>query len=213
MPIERLNDQATRLPHATAPLANNQDHLEGLTDPNGRKAGPSITAHFETNMASRPVMIRRGEGQPLEALAIDGTSKKFVEVGKGSIIAGPGATTEQAMAAIEGAKSVKGKKGVVATAPVAVAVAAPSKPKTKVTIGGAGMGKMTVFCNDVVVNEHVIVLSFSTNGDVAIVEPPVTDSGSPVLIGVNDKTYKCIYGEWSFTLDNKFFIVLVIVSE
>lgn len=111
----------------------------------------------------------------------------------------------------------------VHTAPVVEPVPiAPRKnaPRVKVVVEAAGMGRMRFSVSTVAVNVQsigtdgtgTIVLSYDMAEDASVFEPPTASAESPLLVTINNKTYKCISGNWSVELGGNLLIILIVIE-
>lgn len=88
-------------------------------------------------------------------------------------------------------------------------IAAVPRPKVKVILKGTGLGRQTLFCSGVFVSESLVVVRFTNDGEMTIVEPPACGPEDPLLVTYADKTYRCLAGEWGVEIDGQYLVVLV----
>lgn len=85
------------------------------------------------------------------------------------------------------------------------------KARRKVTISGGGIGRMTIFAADVIVNETVIALVYPNDGSTAIVEPPETDPANPVPVTfeIDGKKYEGLCKDLKFERGNELTLIFI----
>ena len=85
------------------------------------------------------------------------------------------------------------------------------KTKRKVTISGGGIGRMTIFAADIIVNDSIIALVYPNDGSTAIVEPPPTDPANPVPITfeIDGKKYDGLCRELKFERGNELTLIFI----
>jgi hypothetical protein len=86
------------------------------------------------------------------------------------------------------------------------------RPKTRVRLSNAGMGKLTVSVQQLAVSDTLVILGYPKDAD-NIAEPPLCDAESPVIVQVGAETYKCMFGGWTAEMGDLFLVVLVRITE
>ncbi len=208
-----MSKWASRDSRGVARRLTTTDHAEGRHIVGARgQAGP-------------PVFVQRSGcdemrfSAPAEKLVVDGTAATLVKLGMSDSV------TEPQMAAPAGdptpprgpIQQPQAPQAIVsmpvAPGPIQAAthdrVAAPAPAKKLVTIQGEGIGKLRVFCQDVIISDKLVVLCYPLDGSTAIVEPPSTDS---LKITVDNITYECAARDMSFEHAGVLMVVLIKVS-
>jgi hypothetical protein len=86
------------------------------------------------------------------------------------------------------------------------------RPKIRVRLSNASMGKLTVSVQQLAVSDTLIILGYPKDAD-NIAEPPLCDAESPVMVQVGTDNYKCMFGGWTAEMGDLFLVVLVRITE
>ncbi len=180
-------------------------------------------------LGSRPVLIQRNADDltfrsPAEQLIVDGTVATMSKLSATDSVSAP---IEQAMPRPPGdpvperVQVQPQAPQAIVTIPVAQAsiqgfpqgailekAVAPVK-KTMVVIEGDNLGKLRVFCQDVVVTEKMLILVYSLDGATAVVEPPAGNTENLLTITVGKDRYKTASLGMSFEFNGCLFVLLV----
>lgn len=157
-----------------------------------------------------PVLVQRQVGTGLSCVSDSSEVAPSVMIPAGDPIP-PRASEPQAVAPTFTPAPVAAP-AVAAQAPVAAQqIPQMVKTKRKVTISGGGIGRMTIFAADVIVNDTVIALVYPNDGSTAIVEPPPTDPANPVPITfeIDGKKYDGLCKELKFERGNELTLIFI----
>lgn len=97
--------------------------------------------------------------------------------------------------------------GAVKAPPTSTLLKVPTT-KVKVKMSNKGMGKLAVTVRAVSVSETCVILAYAPDSE-NIIEPPVSDMESPILVEHDGKTYTCVFGGWTAVLDGSFLVILI----
>lgn len=172
----------------------------------------------ETGLSGMSSIHSSAKIQPGDNFAPRPTSNDTMQAPRSTLIPQePEEQPEPLQAVIEKvAKKAKALKPVAE--PEVVKPASAQKP-TKVQFVGKTFGKITAYCQEVVVSESVIAIGYSTDNASAIVEPPQADIDAEFYVKITDpKTdevnqYRVLSGEWTFECRGILWVVLVKVSQ
>jgi len=89
---------------------------------------------------------------------------------------------------------------------------ATHRPKIRVRLSNASMGKLTVSVQQLAVSDTLIILGYPKDAD-NIAEPPLCDAESPVMVQVGTDNYKCMFGGWTAEMGDLFLVVLVRITD
>lgn len=82
----------------------------------------------------------------------------------------------------------------------------------KVRLSNEGMGRITVFVDNIVISDSIIILAYREDGSTAVAEPPKCGTDNPVFVEYENKQYPCIFGGWSAEMEERLLVVLVRIS-
>jgi hypothetical protein len=82
----------------------------------------------------------------------------------------------------------------------------------KVRLSNEGMGRITVFVDNIVISDSIIILAYREDGSTAVAEPPKCGVDNPVFVEYENKQYPCIFGGWSAEMDERLLVVLVRIT-
>jgi hypothetical protein len=86
------------------------------------------------------------------------------------------------------------------------------KPKRiRVQMTGGGLGKVTIFVSTFSASNSLVILGFPLDGQTSIIEPPPAGAEDPIVLVVDNKTYKCLSGGWSTEVHDQLLVALPIV--
>jgi hypothetical protein len=83
------------------------------------------------------------------------------------------------------------------------------KAKKTITIKNPSLGKMRIRVDHLAISETLVIIGYDDVEDANIVEPPLCTPDYPLVVTYEDKSYNCMFGEWTAKMDNIFLVVLV----
>lgn len=185
----------------------------------------------EIGLRMAPIMVQRGEDAPLVANPVDGTSaslERLTVAARSGAVSGVIGADTPVVDAQPVAEAASADTTPLSTVNPQVTDAVTSRRKTKapkqaaveetpvlqratkprrVRLQGPKIGRLTVFCRDVIVSPTLVILVFPTDGTSAIVEPP---QGETVDVETGDQApVACVSNDYAFERGDEMFVVLL----